>query len=220
MKPLSFLENIKACIFDMDGTLVDSLSIWDDIDERFFHSYGMEVPANYGKELAHMSFMEMAEYTKETYHIPDSVETIAQTWINWSKDAYLYTIVAKPGVKEFLDYLKSSGMPLALATANRRSLYEPCLVRNQLDSYFDFIANVNDLNTAKDEPKIYLHLASQMHAKPEETLVFEDILQAVKTAHDAHFKVVGVYDKRNDNTFEEIKNTADYYIMDYQDLLK
>ena len=219
MKPLSLLENIKACIFDMDGTLVDSLGIWDDIDERFFHQYGLEVPENYGKALAHMSFMEMAQYTKETYHIPDSVDTIAQTWINWSQDAYLYTIEAKPGVKEFLTYLQSLGMPLSLATANRRSLYEPCLVRNGLDSYFDYIANVNDLNTAKNEPKIYLHLASQMNSKPEETLVFEDVIQAVQTAHDASFKVVGVYDKRNENSFEGIKKIADHIIMDYRELL-
>lgn len=220
MKSLNIITNIKACIFDMDGTLIDSLRIWDDIDARFFHIHDMEVPSDYAEVISHMSFMEMAIYTKEKYHFKESPTEIAATWIEWSKEAYLNTIEVKPGVIEFLSYLKSIHMPLSLATTNRKDLYEPCLRRNKLDSYFDHIANVNDLNTTKSEPKIYLHLAEKMNALAKETLVFEDILTAVKTAHEATFKVALVYDEKNKFTFEESKQYSDHIIYDYRDLLK
>ncbi len=212
------LKDITACIFDMDGTLVDSLTIWDDIDKRFFALHNMDVPSDYAKVIAHMSFMEMAVYTKETYQIEESIEEIANTWLSWSKEAYLYHIKDKPGVKNFLSYLKSNKIPLALATTNSKDLYEPCLNRLGLTSYFDYIANVNDLETKKSEPKIYLHLADKLKSSPEQTLVFEDIFMAVDTAKKANFKCVAVYDKKNEADWPKIKKRADYFIDSFENL--
>lgn len=219
MKLASLLDGVKACIFDMDGTLVDSLGIWSDIDSRFFHERGMEVPADYDKVISHMSYKEMAIYTKETYQIKESVEEIMDMWLEWSKEAYLYTIPAKPGAKEFLSLLKSKGIPLSLATTNKEELYLPCLERNGLDGYFDYIENVNHLRTKKSEPKIYLTLSEYMHSEPEETLVFEDILMAVNTAKKAAFRVAAVYDERNEKDLPEIKRNADFFIDDYPSLM-
>ena len=139
MKLQEMLSGIKACIFDMDGTLVDSLGMWSDIDRRFFERYGMETPADYEKKINHMSFLEMAQFTKEEYQIPDSVETIMELWTGWSKEEYESEIQAKPGAQELLQFLKEQGIPLSLATTNRKELYEPCLRRNHLYSYFDHI---------------------------------------------------------------------------------
>lgn len=218
MKLNELLKNATACIFDMDGTLVDSLGIWNDIDIRFFHERGMEVPENYDKIISHMSFMEMAVYTKEAYNIKESVEEIMNIWMLWSKEAYQHTIKVKEGAIEFLSYLKAKHIPLSLATTNKEELYLPCLKRNKLDNFFDYIENVNHLNTTKKEPKIYLTLAQDMHSKIENTIVFEDILMAVKTAHEASFKVVSVYDKRNKNDLPEIKKNSDFFLPDYKDI--
>lgn len=213
------LKQSKACIFDMDGTLVDSLGIWSDIDKRFFAEMGKEVPPDYDKIISHMSFMEMAQYTKDTYAVKESVEEIAKKWLDWSKEAYLYTIQAKKGASEFLSYLKNKGFSLSLATTNKEELYLPCLKRNKLDIFFDHIENVNSLSTTKKEPKIYLHLASLMNSSPDQTLVFEDILMAVKTAKAASFKVISVYDKRNEKDLKEIKKNSDFFLCDYSSAL-
>lgn len=215
MKLQEMLSGIKACIFDMDGTLVDSLGMWSDIDRRFFARYGMETPADYEKKINHMSFLEMAQFTKEEYQIPDSVETITELWTEWSKEEYESEIQAKPGAQELLQFLKEQGIPLSLATTNRKELYEPCLRRNHLYSYFDHIMNVNEINSTKSEPKIYQLLAVKMNVKPEETLVFEDILIAVNTAHQAGFKVATVYDKRNERDQQKIKTLSDFYFKSF-----
>lgn len=93
MKIENLLDGIDACVFDMDGTLIDSLNMWRDIDIRFFAEHDMEVPSSYDKIISHMSFQEMAIYTKETFHFTESVEEIMKTWLEWSKEAYLDKIV-------------------------------------------------------------------------------------------------------------------------------
>jgi HAD superfamily hydrolase (TIGR01509 family) len=213
------LKGAKACIFDMDGTLVDSLGIWTDIDKRFFHERGMEVPFGYDTAISSMSFREMAVYTKETYSILESVEEIMDIWLGWSREAYLYTIKAKPGAVEFLEEMKHRGLRLSLATTNKEELYMPCLRRNGLDGFFDIIENVNRLQTKKTEPKIYLTLARDMGVEPRETLVFEDILMAIRTAKKASFRTVSVYDQRNECDMKEIKAFSDYHIRNYLDIL-
>ena len=163
-----------------------------------------------------MNFEEMAIFTKEEYGFPQSVEEIMDTWTKWSKEAYEQTIPTKPYAKEFLLALKEKGYPLALATTNKKELYEPCLKRNGLDHLFSYILNVNEIGSTKREPKIYQMLAEKMGAKESETLVFEDILMAVKTAHNAGFKVASVYDKRNEPDLKEIIQNSDFFIPSYE----
>lgn len=216
MKKQELFKNIKGCIFDLDGTLVDSLGIWSDIDIKFFKVHNMDVPEDYEKNISHMNFVDIAKYTKETYGFKESIEEIMQIWTDWSIEAYHHEIKAKPGVKEFLAYIHDElKLPISLATANRKELYEPCLKSNGIFEYFDHAMNVNDLNSTKSEPKIYLALADKMNTKPEETLVFEDILMAIVTAHNAGFKVAAVYDKGNMKDSGSIIKTADYYITSY-----
>lgn len=216
MKKQELLNGIKGCIFDLDGTLVDSLGIWSEIDERFFLVHNMKVPEDYKKRIAHMNFKDIALFTKEEYGFKESIDEIMQIWTDWSIEAYKTEIKAKPGAKELLSYIHDElKLPVALATANRKELYEPCLKNNDIFSYFDYAMNVNEINSTKSEPKIYLSLAEKMNTKPEETLVFEDILMAIQTAHNAGFKVAAVYDKGNKKDSDSIIKTADYYITSY-----
>ncbi len=204
----------------MDGTLVDSLGIWADIDRRFFLLHQREVPEDYEQRIAHMNFVDIAKFTKDEYGFQESIEEIMKIWTDWSMEAYRNDILAKPGAKEFLAYIKNERkLPITLATANRKELYEPCLKRNGLDEFFSHALNVNDLNSTKGEPLIYQKLAEFMHTEPKETLVFEDILIAVRTAHNAGFRVAAVYDKGNRKDAKEIIENSDFYITSYPEIV-
>lgn len=210
------LKTSKGIIFDMDGTLFDSLGIWLDIDRKFFSLFNMVMPVDYDKRISHMSFEEMAVFTKNEYKIPISVEEIMSLWIEWSKEAYLNEIKEKKYVKDVLSILKERGYILSLATTNKKELYLPCLRRTGLDSYFTYITNTNDLNTTKSEPKIYLDLIDKMKISKSETIVFEDIYQAIKTCHDENIFTVAVYDIHNKIDENRIKNLCDYYLNDFK----
>lgn len=220
MKRKDLFQSIKGCIFDMDGTLVDSLGIWADIDRRFFLLHNRKVPEDYEQRIAHMNFVDIAKFTKEEYGFEESIDEIMKIWTDWSKEAYQNDILAKPGAKEFLSYIKNTlKIPVTLATANRKELYEPCLKRNGLEEYFSYALNVNELNSTKGEPLIYQKLAHFMHTEPKETLIFEDILIAVRTAHQAGFRVAAVYDKGNRKDADEIIRNADFYITSYPEIV-
>jgi HAD superfamily hydrolase (TIGR01509 family) len=213
------LSGVTGAIFDLDGTLVDSLGIWGEIDIEFFHRHGKEVPADYQLSIAHMSFRQMANYTKERFGFPESVEEIEKTWVDMSEKAYATSIKAKPYAPEFIHSLKEKGIPISLATSNQRALYEPCLKNNGMFEDFDFFLNVNEIHSSKSEPTIYLSLAQMMKSEPKNTLVFEDILMAVRTSHTAGFRTVGVYDAHSALDREEIEKNSDGYIRSFKELM-
>lgn len=219
MQKTKLFKDKKAAIFDRDGTLVDSLGIWGEIDIRFFKMHNRPRPSDYQSKISHRSFRERASYTKEICHLEESPREIASLWLAWAKEAYEKEILAKPHSKEFLSLLKKKGYSLSLATTNKKELYRPCLIRNGLDQYFDFTRNVNEINSTKKEPKIYLRLAEKRKVKPEEAIVFEDILPAIKTAKSVGFTIVGVYDKHNAVNENEIRNASDYYRHSYSEFL-
>lgn len=211
--------NIKAIIFDLDGTLVDSMSLWHDIDIEFFKRYGMEVPEGYVEKISHMNFMEMAKYTHDAYGFKESPHEIAEIWTNMAIASYSHTIKAKDNAKAFLAKLKEQGYKIGLATTNKASLYEPCLRNNDMWQYFDDAIDVNSLKSSKKEPLIYQTLAERFGATPEETLVFEDILTAATTVKNANFRLVVVDDKANSKDKDELLKLADYYLYNYNELL-
>lgn len=212
-------KGVKGAIFDMDGTLVDSLGIWRDIDKRFFKEHNRELPLDYQKKILHMNFMEMAHFTKKEYGFAESAQEIADTWMRWSKEGYANDIKAKPGACQFIKRAKEKGITTSLATANKRELFESCLINNDMEDLFDYTLDVNSINSSKSSPLIYQKLAKMMDVDIGECIVFEDILTAIKVAKSAGFKVCAVYDKLNEEHLEEIKETADMIIYDYRDII-
>ncbi|MFA6829994.1 MAG: HAD family phosphatase [Bacilli bacterium] len=212
-------NGVKACIFDLDGTLVDSMSLWYQIDIAFFSAHGMEVPKDYVKAISHMNFMEMANYTHDKYHLKETPAQIAEIWTNMSLAAYSHDIKAKEGAKEFLSILKNNGIKISLATTNKAILYESCLRNNDMWGYFDYAIDVNSLGSSKKEPLIYQLLARKMNVQPSETIVFEDIIMAAKTAHDAGFRTVAVSDEASKNDRDELIRTSDYFLKNYNELI-
>ncbi|MDD6794092.1 MAG: HAD family phosphatase [Clostridiaceae bacterium] len=214
------LNNIKAAIFDLDGTLVDSMWIWDKIDTDFLNSYGYDVPLNLKDEINHLSFEGTAHYFKDRFKIKDSIEHILNTWNTMAYDHYSNDVKLKDGVLEFLKYLKSLNIKIALATSNNTLLLEAVLKSNNIYDYFDCITTTAEVKHGKNHPDVYLLTANKLDILAEECIVFEDILEAVQGAKLANMKVVAVADGAAEYQKNDLISIADKYIVSFKELIK
>lgn len=212
-------NNIQAVIFDLDGTLVDSMWVWNQIDIEYLRKKGHTVPENLKEEISHLSFLQTAEYFKKRFDLSDSVEEILEDWHKMSFDFYANKVKLKDGVKQFLDMLKSKNIKIALATSNSTPLLEACLKNNGIYDYFDSITVTDEVSRGKNFPDVYLLAAQKVNASPENCAVFEDIIPAVKGAKSANMTVVAVKDEASILDKEELCKLADKYIDSYLELL-
>ena len=212
-------HEIKAVIFDMDGTLIDSTGIWHEIDINFFAKRGMELPSDYAQHIVHLGLKQAAIFTKETYGIKESVQEIMDEWHNMSIDMYRYHVELKPHSLELLKLFKENNIKMAIATANDEPLYRPCIERLGIGEYFDEIADVNTAKEGKQSAKIYLDLAKKMGAEPQNTLVLEDMPTCVKTANKSGFITVAVYDNASKAYDKEKKDNSLLFINDFGELI-
>ena len=215
-----FNHNIKAVIFDMDGTLIDSTDIWHEIDKAFFNKRNMELPKDYAQHIVHLGLTQAAVYTKETYYLPESIQDIIKEWHDMSVDMYKFHVPLKEGALELLKLFKDNEIKMAIATANDEPLYRPCIERLGIGDYFDAIADVNTAKEGKQSAKIYLDLAKKLGAEPQNTLVLEDMPTCVKTAFKSGFITVAVYDNASKDYDEEKKNNSTLFINNFYELLE
>lgn len=213
------MNNIKAAIFDLDGTLVDSMWVWEQIDIDYLSEHGHAVPKNLSDEITHLSFTQTAEYFKNRFLLEDTIENIITTWNTMAYYHYLNNVKLKPGVLEYLIHLKERGIKIALATSNSPTLLEATLKSNKIYHLFDCITTTDEVKRNKNYPDIYLLSAEKLNVAPKECIVFEDIIAAVNGAKLAKMKVVAVYDKYSEHQKDTLQSTADKYIYDYFDLL-
>ena len=215
-----FNHDIQAVIFDMDGTLIDSTGIWHEIDKAFFAKRNMELPKDYAQHIVHLGLTQAAVYTKETYHLEESIQDIIKEWHDMSVDMYKYHVPLKEGALELLKLFKSNGIKMAIATANDEPLYRPCIERLGIGDYFDEIADVNTAKEGKQSAKIYLDLAKKMGAEPRNTLVLEDMPTCVKTAFNSGFITVAVYDNASKEYDKEKKENSVLFINSFYELIE
>lgn len=213
------MQNIKAAIFDLDGTLVDSMWVWEQIDIDYLSAIGHKVPNNLKDEITHLSFNETALYFKNRFKLENSVEEIINSWNTMALDYYSNKIKLKKGVSEYLKKLKENNIKIALATSNSTPLLEATLRNNGIYHYFDAITTTDEVRRNKAYPDIYLLSANKLNISPKDCVVFEDIVQAINGAKLAGMKVIAVYDKSSENQKEELMKLSDKYINDYTEFL-
>ncbi len=215
MKKLSF----KGAVFDLDGTLLDSMSVWTDVDKEFFRRRKIEMPDDYQREIKNMHFPTAAEYTKERFSLPDSTDDIMREWHELCFEAYQNHIKLKDGAFEYLTMLKSKGIKIAYATASNEALCRAVLTSNGVWEYFTEKAYVEEVGKNKSEPDVYILAAERLGLSPSECVVFEDIYQGVCGAKKGGFTVCGVFDSCSDEEKDEIQRAADFYITSFKELL-
>ena len=212
-------HEIKAVIFDMDGTLIDSTGIWHEIDVNFFAKRGMELPKDYAQHIVHLGFKQAAVFTKENYCPNESIQDIMDEWHQMSIDIYRHDVLLKEGALELLEIFKKNNVKMAIATANDEELYKPCIERLGIGQYFDFIADVNYVKEGKQSARIYEFLAEQMNADRANTLVIEDMPTCVKTAYQNGFITIAVYDNASKDFDNEKRKNSHLFINSFQELI-
>ena len=210
---------IKGAIFDIDGVLLDSMGIWDDLGARYLRSLGRIPEEGLNKILFSMSMEQGAEYLNEHYGLNKSVKETVDGIGRMLEDYYFYEVLLKPGAKEVLEFLKSKNIKMAAATSSPRTHIEKALSRNGLLGYIDKIYTTGEVGVSKHSPDIYNLAADFLKTKSEETLVFEDSLYALKTAKEAGFVTVGVFDEKGESNQAELENQADLYLKKLDDFI-
>ena len=207
---------LKGAIFDFDGTLVDSMFIWDTIGEDYLRSLGKEPHEDLKETFMTLTLEQAAEYYRTHYGVTLSVKEIVDGVNTMVEGIYRTRVALKQGVADFLAQLKENGTRMCIATVTDRYLVEETLDRLGILQYFSEIFTCAEVGYGKDKPIIYRKALEHLDTAKNETYVFEDSLFALKTAKADGFTTVGVYD-RHENRQDNLKNLADYYIVDFAD---
>lgn len=212
------LQNIQAVLFDLDGSLVDSMWIWKQIDIDYLGRFGYELPETLQSEIEGMSFLETAQYMKKRFNIPQEIEEMIDDWNRMAWDKYENEVFLKPGAAEFLQECTKRGIRLGIASSNSRELVENVIQARGLQGVFGCIMTGSDNVKGKPAPDIYLRAAEGLGVEPANCLVFEDIVQGIQAGKSAGMRVCAVEDAYSVHQWEEKKRLADYYIEDYYGL--
>lgn len=212
------LNNIKGAIFDLDGTIIDSMGVWDNIAFAYLKTKGVKPQKNLGDILRSMSMQQGAEYVKENYGLEESTKEIITGINTMIIGKYEEELPIKDGVIQLIKKLADMEVVMCVATATDYHLAEVCLKRIGLLEYMKGIYTCSDLGLGKDDPKIFEYAMEKLGTSKANTYIFEDSLYAIQTAKVAGFKVVAVYDKASDKENKQIRENADIYVSTMEEL--
>lgn len=212
------LAGKKAFLFDLDGTLVDSMWMWGAIDVEYLGKFGLTCPPDLQKAIEGMSFSETAAYFKKRFALEASLEEIKADWISMSIEKYRSQVPPKPGTEAFLSWAAKQNIKMAVCTSNGREMVDAVLSSLNLARYFDCIITGCEVAAGKPSPDIYLEAARRMKVSPEECAVFEDVPAGILAGKRAGMEVFAVEDEYSLGMEEKKRALSDFYIRDYREL--
>lgn len=211
------MKDIKGAIFDLDGTLFDSMIMWDSIAEDYLKSQGIRPNDDVREAVRAMSIQQVCEHFCREYGLALSPDEITAGINGMVEDFYFHRVQLKAGVAEALERLQSRGVRMCVATATDRYLVESGLRRTGISEYFESIFTCTETGAGKDEPAIFLQALDFLGTDMRKTVVFEDALYAIRTAKAAGLTVAAFYDESARYQQDEIRKLADFYFVSFAD---
>lgn len=215
---MGMLQHTKAVIFDLDGTLTDSMWMWKEIDIEYLGSKGIALPPGLQEEIEGMCFTETAAYFKDRFLLQESVEEIKAVWNRMAREKYEKEVPLKDGARELLALCAGRGIRMGIATSNSRELVEAVVRAQGIASYFSCILTGCDVGKGKPAPDIYLAAARALQVSPGDCLVFEDIVPGIQAGKAAGMRVCAVEDAYSRTQRTQKEAAADYYITSFREV--
>ena len=207
------------CIFDMDGTLVDSMPWWQGLGAEYLERRGIGGDHRDAEEIQSMTMLQGAEHYMRRYRLPGPPEAILEEMVELMGEHYLADVPLKAGAADFLEKLAGRGARMCVATATAEPMARACLERLGIAKYFDFLISCETLGVSKAKPHVYLACARRLGCRPEEAAVFEDALYAARTARGAGFYTVAVYDHSARGDWAQLERLCHRAIRSWEELL-
>jgi HAD superfamily hydrolase (TIGR01509 family) len=209
--------NITGAIFDFDGTLFDSMHVWQGIRYKFFDIIGIELTEDDRKAFEGLYLSECINLARERFSLKETHSELLEKVFDYIRSRYMVEAEPKNDIIEFLDKLKAKGVKMGIATATGESALIPLLEKFGMSEYFTSIYSTYTVGASKREPKVYDTVLQDLGTEKETTWVFEDALYAAKTAKANGYNLVGIYDKSEPDT-AELEQLADIYIHNYSEI--
>ncbi len=208
----------QYAIFDMDGTLIDSMGFWKNLGREYLAQNGItENIEDVLEKIKPMTMTESAQLFCDEFHLKKTAESVAQEMNDVMDAHYREDIPLKKGAEKYLKHLFNSEVKMCVASATDLKLMEVCLFRLGVAKYFEFILSCEEVGVGKNRPDVYFEAARRLGAQPEDIAVYEDASYAIKTAVEAGFYTIAVYDSSNHSCWEELKTMTKEAIYDYED---
>lgn len=212
---------LQSAIFDMDGTLLDSMFVWKELGVRMLTRQGYAVEPDFYERIKTFTMRESAVYCKQHYEMPETIAQIENMIVAEVEEFYSTEVTLKPGVEKFLSLLKMEGVWMYVATNTDRRLAEIALQHTGIRSYFKGVLTCGEVGVGKAESaEIFERCMRRMQSQKRDTVIFEDSLHAIRTAAAAGFRICGVYDAASEEEQEEIRALSETYIRSFEELFE
>ncbi len=217
-------DRYDALILDLDGTILDSMRIWYEVDRKFLARYGYEVTPEYTDYVKSASIDEGARYTVDNYNIPLTPSEVVDTWNEMVFGEYKENVRLKEGSYEYIREAKGAGLKIACATALTSVNAKAALDANKVTELIDTLITLEDIEGTvnKTEPDIYLKASEELNVPASRCLVFEDVPAAIQGARKGGFGICAVYDDigcKEGRQWQEMIDSSDYSLEDWRTLI-
>lgn len=208
----------KGYIFDLDGTLLDSLDAWKDVGNTYLKSIGINGDPNLDSVMENMSLKEGAMYIKEHFSLSQSIEEIIQGVCHIVEERYAHDIVLNDGVKNFLEKCYQQGYQMCVLTASSSRLAKQALQRLEVLHYFQDVYSCQTIGFSKQDPQCYLETMKKFSTPLDECVVVEDALYAIQTAKTAGMYVKAIQNKENQKDWQQICQLSDEAYVSFKEM--
>ena len=219
MPKINDIREIKAAIFDLDGTLTNSAGMWLESRDAFFKDFGIQGSPDHKKAMISMGFDTTSRYVIDEFKLDNSVEEITQYWMDYGAKRYATDIELKQGVEEYFHMLHRNGVHICLATCCKLDLAHIVLDRHGIGHMFDYALCADDMGVDKSTPDVFVKCADHFGLPAGDCAIFEDSVVGICTAYQAGFYTVAIQDPHSAYALKTIQNNCDMLIEDFRELI-